>query len=243
MRLTKRAAGKLGGGRPIELSLSCGKVGGTWGRTFPMFSCASGTGNGARYRWSIRNLPFWPSAGLGCESSPQWLLSARHKASISKRPARIGGAANSARRGLVRIRFQHCLPVSLVPFPAPPIHVRNTAPVQSTGMGRATRPRVLDLAGHHDRAHWIPFYKEDHTNLRGRRGAGASFRMRRPAQHWTLGRPSPYEPGPSEEGGAPGGTRTPGLLVRSQSLYPTELRARTRTKNHNMRRRIVRDGA
>jgi hypothetical protein len=25
--------------------------------------------------------------------------------------------------------------------------------------------------------------------------------------------------------GAPGGTRTPGLLVRSQSLYPAELRA------------------
>ena len=33
--------------------------------------------------------------------------------------------------------------------------------------------------------------------------------------------------------GAPGRTRTCGLLVRSQSLYPTELRARTRTKNHN----------
>src|SRR5688572_22253803 len=32
---------------------------------------------------------------------------------------------------------------------------------------------------------------------------------------------------------APGRTRTCGLLVRSQSLYPTELRARTRTKNHN----------
>jgi hypothetical protein len=28
------------------------------------------------------------------------------------------------------------------------------------------------------------------------------------------------------EVGAPGGTRTPGLLVRSQSLYPAELRAR-----------------
>jgi hypothetical protein len=27
-------------------------------------------------------------------------------------------------------------------------------------------------------------------------------------------------------GGAPGGTRTPGLLIRSQSLYPAELRAR-----------------
>ena len=27
--------------------------------------------------------------------------------------------------------------------------------------------------------------------------------------------------------GAPGGTRTPGLLVRSQSLYPAELRARS----------------
>ena len=27
--------------------------------------------------------------------------------------------------------------------------------------------------------------------------------------------------------GAPGGTRTPGLLVRSQPLYPAELRART----------------
>ena len=30
----------------------------------------------------------------------------------------------------------------------------------------------------------------------------------------------------SADFGAPGGTRTPGLLVRSQSLYPTELRAR-----------------
>ena len=29
-----------------------------------------------------------------------------------------------------------------------------------------------------------------------------------------------------EKAGAPGGTRTPGLLVRSQSLYPAELRAR-----------------
>src|SRR5258707_15635112 len=28
------------------------------------------------------------------------------------------------------------------------------------------------------------------------------------------------------ENGAPGGTRTPDLLVRSQTLYPTELRAR-----------------
>src|SRR5215471_12682916 len=28
-----------------------------------------------------------------------------------------------------------------------------------------------------------------------------------------------------EKGGAPGGTRTPDLLVRSQTLYPTELRA------------------
>jgi hypothetical protein len=28
------------------------------------------------------------------------------------------------------------------------------------------------------------------------------------------------------ESGAPGGTRTPDLLVRSQTLYPTELRAR-----------------
>jgi hypothetical protein len=27
--------------------------------------------------------------------------------------------------------------------------------------------------------------------------------------------------------GAPGGTRTPDLLVRSQTLYPTELRARS----------------
>ena len=29
-----------------------------------------------------------------------------------------------------------------------------------------------------------------------------------------------------EKNGAPGGTRTPDLLVRSQTLYPTELRAR-----------------
>jgi hypothetical protein len=28
-----------------------------------------------------------------------------------------------------------------------------------------------------------------------------------------------------EKSGAPGGTRTPDLLVRSQTLYPTELRA------------------
>jgi hypothetical protein len=31
---------------------------------------------------------------------------------------------------------------------------------------------------------------------------------------------------PVRVAGAPGGTRTPGLLVRSQSLYPPELRAR-----------------
>jgi hypothetical protein len=30
----------------------------------------------------------------------------------------------------------------------------------------------------------------------------------------------------SKRSGAPGGTRTPDLLVRSQTLYPTELRAR-----------------
>src|SRR5215471_21837840 len=30
-----------------------------------------------------------------------------------------------------------------------------------------------------------------------------------------------------EKYGAPGGTRTPDLLVRSQTLYPTELRARS----------------
>src|ERR1700676_3136118 len=30
----------------------------------------------------------------------------------------------------------------------------------------------------------------------------------------------------SKKNGAPGGTRTPDLLVRSQTLYPTELRAR-----------------
>ena len=34
--------------------------------------------------------------------------------------------------------------------------------------------------------------------------------------------------------GAPGGTRTPGLLVRSQSLYPAELRARSRPSYHGM---------
>ena len=32
---------------------------------------------------------------------------------------------------------------------------------------------------------------------------------------------------PLELSGAPGGTRTPGLLIRSQALYPAELRART----------------
>ncbi len=31
-----------------------------------------------------------------------------------------------------------------------------------------------------------------------------------------------------EKSGAPGGTRTPDLLVRSQTLYPTELRARSK---------------
>jgi hypothetical protein len=34
------------------------------------------------------------------------------------------------------------------------------------------------------------------------------------------------QPEAEELSGAPGGTRTPGLLVRSQPLYPTELRAR-----------------
>jgi hypothetical protein len=33
-------------------------------------------------------------------------------------------------------------------------------------------------------------------------------------------------PAGPRENGAPGGTRTPDLLVRSQTLYPTELRAR-----------------
>ena len=34
-------------------------------------------------------------------------------------------------------------------------------------------------------------------------------------------------------GGAPGGTRTPGLLIRSQSLYPAELRARVASSYHH----------
>src|SRR5712671_5751263 len=34
-----------------------------------------------------------------------------------------------------------------------------------------------------------------------------------------------------EKSGAPGGTRTPDLLVRSQTLYPTELRAHSNTLN------------
>jgi hypothetical protein len=40
--------------------------------------------------------------------------------------------------------------------------------------------------------------------------------------------------------GAPGEIRTPGLLVRSQTLYPAELRAHTRgfKRNH---RQIIRD--
>ena len=33
--------------------------------------------------------------------------------------------------------------------------------------------------------------------------------------------------------GAPGGTRTPGLLIRSQSLYPAELRARVASSYHH----------
>jgi hypothetical protein len=35
------------------------------------------------------------------------------------------------------------------------------------------------------------------------------------------------------ESGAPGGTRTPGLLIRSQSLYPAELRARVASSYHH----------
>src|SRR5579862_2495084 len=38
--------------------------------------------------------------------------------------------------------------------------------------------------------------------------------------------------------GAPGGTRTPGLLIRSQSLYPAELRARVASSYHH----YIRDG-
>ena len=34
--------------------------------------------------------------------------------------------------------------------------------------------------------------------------------------------------------GGPGGTRTPGLLVRSQSLYPAELRARLWRQDHRV---------
>ena len=42
--------------------------------------------------------------------------------------------------------------------------------------------------------------------------------------------------------GAPGGTRTPGLLVRSQSLYPTELRAPEESDYSNARDDIERYG-
>src|SRR5215472_19148618 len=37
-----------------------------------------------------------------------------------------------------------------------------------------------------------------------------------------------------EKSGAPGEIRTPDLLVRSQSLYPTELRARARLDSSNL---------
>ncbi len=54
-----------------------------------------------------------------------------------------------------------------------------------------------------------------------------------PCARWVIGRcvgASPQERGlRSACAGAPGGIRTPGLLVRSQLLYPAELRARLRT--------------
>jgi hypothetical protein len=40
-----------------------------------------------------------------------------------------------------------------------------------------------------------------------------------------------------QNSGAPGGIRTPGLLVRSQALYPTELRARIERNRSNTWRR------
>ncbi len=40
--------------------------------------------------------------------------------------------------------------------------------------------------------------------------------------------------------GAPGGTRTPDLLVRSQTLYPTELRARRVRARRIVYRRLLR---
>jgi hypothetical protein len=43
------------------------------------------------------------------------------------------------------------------------------------------------------------------------------------------------------ENGAPGEIRTPGLLVRSQTLYPAELRALREVKNNNMAERLPPD--
>jgi hypothetical protein len=45
-----------------------------------------------------------------------------------------------------------------------------------------------------------------------------------------------------QNGGAPGGIRTPGLLVRSQALYPTELRARIERNHSNTWRSIGGEG-
>ena len=44
-----------------------------------------------------------------------------------------------------------------------------------------------------------------------------------------------------EKYGAPGGTRTPDLLVRSQTLYPTELRAHSETLHFKQFTKVFQD--
>ncbi len=44
-----------------------------------------------------------------------------------------------------------------------------------------------------------------------------------------------------EKYGAPGGTRTPDLLVRSQTLYPTELRAHSKTLHSKQFTKVFQD--
>ena len=71
--------------------------------------------------------------------------------------------------------------------------------------------------------HWRVTVKANGEICGSAKGTFGSKVVARPAWHPSLNLEKPRFIGKS---GAPGGTRTPDLLVRSQTLYPTELRAR-----------------
>jgi hypothetical protein len=110
----------------------------------------------------------------------------------------------------------------------------------------ASDARVLNrLSGHLDSATRERVYQEKENQRVRARGEGpqaqAQFLPSRTGRTWTTPRepiPKPIPPGKDERKprqrkrcrgftwqGAPGEIRTPGLLIRSQTLYPAELRA------------------